>query len=645
MSRENVAKNKVAFGYKMIVSILVTLSVIVPILVISADVAYRQSGLPRVVNATLDLSSFHSYDSVVPLDGLWEFYWETWLVTDGADDAVPDALVSLPHSWEGLAIGEETLPAGGTASYRLLVENCPSDFSYIVRVPDSQTPYRVFMDGELVLSGGFLSRNLDKIEVRSEMKEKSVSESQPSTCEVVIEVASARTGGLYITPQLEENRNATVNPVLMAYLQAGVIVGLIVYIVVFSTIAVFRGSVFRADYFIVLCTILAFMASSRSEMMRLKVFKVVGAHFELVWLLQAIMLSLLPACLYLCARYLLDYRFSRKGVATLGALVVVMLAASIMASLSARVIAVVAFSIMCAILSLFVCVPVLARSWKRGDGDGLLFAGGSFVLISAVLVDAIYSAGLLVVNASCLLGVCSVLYASLMFVVFVRRMVAQERKAFELEQVRYQLKEAEVSLMLSQIRPHFLYNSLTAVMALIPTNPQLAQTALLKFSQYLRANIDAVTNIRMIPFERELSHIETYLDIEKLRFGDRLKVVIEADEVGFDVPQLSIQPLVENAVKHGICKKQGGGTVTLRTREDGNSWCVEVHDDGIGFDPSTLGNGEGGSIGIENVMYRLREECGAEIAFESKPGRGCTVKVFIPKGEHDAGEAVERADC
>lgn len=633
MSR-NVGSAKTGSLFKAVACLLLGAGLLLPCAVVASDASFRNSGIPRVQDATLDLAGYDDYDVVIPLDGAWEFYWDAWIVTDGMQDARPDALIELPRSWEGLEVDGKQLPASGIASYKLTVKNCPSDLGYIVRVPDSQTTYRVFVDGDLVLSGGYMSKDIDEIEVRSEVRSKAIGEFQPKTCDVVVEVACGYTGGLYMAPQLEEVRNAAVNPTLVSYVQSGVVVGLLVYIAAFGIIAAFRGSSFRADSLLFLCVILLIMVLTGTELMRLRAVKAIGAHFEYVWLIQALMFALLPACLYLCSRHLFGYRVGSRGIRALVVATTTMVAAALVLSVSPRPWHYVVLDAACVAACLAVVAFSLSRAWRGSDADALLFAGASTVLLSSLLVDALYRAGFFVINVSYLLGACTIFYATLMFAVFVKRMVAQERQAFELEQVRYQLKEAEVSLMLSQIRPHFLYNTLTAVMALIPTDPKLAQHALVKFSQYLRANIDAVTNVRMIPFSQELDHIKTYLDIEKLRFDDRLRVEFDVRASDFFVPQLSIQPLVENAVKHGVCKSADGGCVVLSTWTQEDAWCVQVVDDGAGFDASALDLESEGSAGIRNVMYRLEAECDAKVRFESAPGQGCAVTVTLPKGEN-----------
>ena len=151
------------------------------------------------------------------------------------------------------------------------------------------------------------------------------------------------------------------------------------------------------------------------------------------------------------------------------------------------------------------------------------------------------------------------------------------------------------------------------------------------FADYLRGNMDSLKQKTTVPFSKELEHLKKYLYIEKLRFGKKLNIVYDIQTENFVLPQLSIQPLAENAVKHGISKKRGGGTLTIATRETENSFEVIVSDDGKGFDVNEIKNDGRSHIGMDNVRRRLREMCGGEVKIESKIGEGTVATVILPK--------------
>ena len=211
------------------------------------------------------------------------------------------------------------------------------------------------------------------------------------------------------------------------------------------------------------------------------------------------------------------------------------------------------------------------------------------------------------------------------------RLIENEKQLAKAEK---QLYESRISVMLSQIQPHFLYNSLNAIRGLCRKDPEQAREAIGSFAEYLRGNMDSLNKREPIPFIRELSHIENYLKLEKFRFGDELKVNYDIKEKNFFIPALSVQPLVENAVKHGICEKENGGTLTLKTYRDGEYIVIEVNDDGIGFDAEKLisEDKERSHIGIQNTRERLKQMIGASLTIESLPGKGTVAKIrFIPE--------------
>lgn len=187
-------------------------------------------------------------------------------------------------------------------------------------------------------------------------------------------------------------------------------------------------------------------------------------------------------------------------------------------------------------------------------------------------------------------------------------------------------------LMLSQIKPHFLHNALTVIVALCDLDPQRAKQATLKFARYLRGNMDTLEETGPIPFEKELAHTRLYLEIEQLRFGDALQVRYEITCTDFQLPALTLEPLVENAVRHGVRENPSGkGSITLATMEMPDRYEISVADNGPGFDPNVVPAGGKKHIGIANVRERLMQVCRGSVEFDSAPGRGTTVRILIPK--------------
>ena len=216
--------------------------------------------------------------------------------------------------------------------------------------------------------------------------------------------------------------------------------------------------------------------------------------------------------------------------------------------------------------------------------------------------------------------------------------VSGQLELAELDASRTRLMEAEVRALRAQISPHFIYNSLGAIASFVRTDPDRARELLLEFADFTRYSFRRHGEYTTLA--EELRSVERYLLLEQARFGDRLKVTLSiAPEVlPVAVPFLCIQPLVENAVRHGIEGKDGAGTIRIVARDRGQECQIEVEDDGIGEDPEQVRRALAGdesldSIGLGNVDARLRNTFGDEfgLVVETAPGAGTKVTVRVPK--------------
>ncbi|MBE6141416.1 MAG: hypothetical protein E7175_01010 [Erysipelotrichaceae bacterium] len=225
----------------------------------------------------------------------------------------------------------------------------------------------------------------------------------------------------------------------------------------------------------------------------------------------------------------------------------------------------------------------------------------------------------------------AIAYVTLLLAIEILFLFINVEKNIRLEEGERKLEDANIKIMMSQIRPHFIYNTLSSISTLITIDPDKAQKALDDFTDYLRANFSALTQTSLIPFNDELKHINTYVNLEQMRFNDRLSVVYDIQVADFYIPALSIQPFVENAIKHGVLKKIEGGEVTLKTYEDDTAIYVEVIDDGVGFDMNDIDFKGNKHIGLNNVRHRIASMCKGDVKFESEVGKGTKVTITFYK--------------
>ena len=215
----------------------------------------------------------------------------------------------------------------------------------------------------------------------------------------------------------------------------------------------------------------------------------------------------------------------------------------------------------------------------------------------------------------------------------IRAAMREKELIAERNRLQVELQNSHISIMLSQIQPHFLYNTLNTIYYLCGKDAVTAQNAVSSFSDYLRNNLDSIDCNELILFDKELQHINTYLELEKIRFGEELEIEYDIRTKSFLLPILTVQPLVENAVKHGTSKKRGGGRVTISTKECENYFEIKVCDTGVGFDTQHFADDGKKHVGIANVRERLWMMCGGSLEIKSEVGKGTEATVLIPKKE------------
>ena len=195
--------------------------------------------------------------------------------------------------------------------------------------------------------------------------------------------------------------------------------------------------------------------------------------------------------------------------------------------------------------------------------------------------------------------------------------------------IEAELKDSRISIMLSQIQPHFIYNTLGTIERMCLKDPKKAFDLVRNFSLYLRGNFSELDSVTPIRFTEELSHVEHYINIEKVRFPD-MNIEYDVETRDFVIPALTVQPLVENAIKHGLMRLESGGTVTIRSYETPKHFCVEVKDDGVGFD-TDLPIDTKKHVGLHNIRGRLKAMVNGELIIESQTGIGTKAVIMIPK--------------
>ncbi len=221
-------------------------------------------------------------------------------------------------------------------------------------------------------------------------------------------------------------------------------------------------------------------------------------------------------------------------------------------------------------------------------------------------------------------------------------------KPFEMDELKARVKtliklkrsvqdgiNAEMAFLQAQIKPHFLYNALNTIVSFCWTDPEKAAELITELSNYLRSSFDFSNMDRFVHIEKEIDFVQSYLVIEKARFEEKINCQYTIDDISFMIPTLILQPIVENAVKHGILKKENGGNINISIKQEHEFIIIKVEDDGVGMTKEKLKNilsekSINGSVGIRNVDKRLKRIYGYGLKIESEAEKGTKVYIRIP---------------
>lgn len=240
------------------------------------------------------------------------------------------------------------------------------------------------------------------------------------------------------------------------------------------------------------------------------------------------------------------------------------------------------------------------------------------VVVIAIIMDAFVDYGMSVSN----LTISMVLSSVFCYIWLHLRFVRDHEKDLMAEQ--------RIKIMMSQIQPHFLYNTLSTIQALCQTDPEKAFSVTDTFGKYLRQNLNSLGQSGLIPIQKEIEHARLYSEIEMVRFPN-VHVEYDVSDNNFEVPALLVQPLVENAIRHGIRIREKG-LVTVSTRKTPEHHIIVVKDNGKGFDTNLLAGMDGTHVGLRNVQERVEKMCGGTMTIISRIDSGTTITIRIPVG-------------
>lgn len=566
------------------------------------------------------------------LQGEWIKY-DGHIISDKIEPSHEGTIQEIPPRLPEIPVKIES-NSGKIESYKLRVKNLEFP-NATIHIPHFAGSYRIYVNNRLVsLSGRFDDKNTY---ANLRLSSFPINFQKNVTYDIVIEIACEVMPGIYMTPVIAgyDYVNTYTNVATsLRCLAIGIVFACGLYLLIYSII---NQGLFTSKWLPVLCFLIALRMTISTEGFTAFGFLFPSVNYEYITLIICISTFIIKLIALLFYTETLDLNI-KKG--TFITFCTVFLGCTIIASLFPFTVFNPYYFIILQASTLpldIVLLGHLSNSMARKVRFSTTYTIGYIAMISGIMIDCFYTNGLIQFNASSFMPAAFCLFAVVFAVVLSKKITDLYKTALKAAELDKELTSTNTALMLSQIQPHFLYNALNTIKYLIKREPKKAEKAVISFSKYLRRNMDSLTENSPIPFSQELEHIKNYCEIELLRFEDKLTLIYDTDYIDFLVPSLTVQPLVENAIKHGVTKKAEGGTVKISTFCDDKFNYITVEDNGIGFDPDnhSFSPDENHShIGLHNVEKRLKNMMNASMTVESESEKGTTITIKIPKEEN-----------
>ena len=617
-------------------NIIFTLSVLLMVVLIATPfllgyINRSVSNCPDIVKAQADFKDVKLDDvRTLYLSGEW-LRFNGHILTEPNDASLEGTLVQIPPKFSTLSSNAEN--NGCHCSYYMKATGL-SLSNAIVYIPNFAGVYEVFVNGEIVSQSGSFSDS--KVAANLELNAIPFSFESNKEYEIIIEVTCELMPGIYMTPVISDYTFA-IQYNEVAKSTRSFIFGIVFFLGFFILFySIKNNNLFSSKWLPLLCFIVAARMMISTEGYSAFRFFFAEMNYERITLLICMSTFIIKLLSLLFYSDTLDMKIGKRtfiavSLSTLLCTIITSIFPSIFFNPYYYII------IQAATLPFdIILINHLADSVARKVRYSTAYLLGYIALVSGIMIDCCYTNGLIPFASSHFMPVLFAIFILVFTAVFFDKISTIHTASLKAVELDKELHMANTAIMISQIQPHFLYNALNTIKYLIKRDPKTAEKAVISFSKYLRGNMESITQKTPIPFSEELEHIKNYCDIELLRFGDKLEIVYDTEFVEFNVPSLTIQPLVENAIKHGVTKKAEGGKVKLSTQLLDDCYYVIIEDNGIGFDPQNpdyTPDDSHAHVGLQNVTNRLKSMVNAEIDIESQLDVGTKITIKIPKGE------------
>lgn len=599
----------------------------------SFSAPHKSMRIPGITGGVLDLKDRDfEKEGVVLLDGEWEFYWSSLKKPEDFQD-VPAAQKSgvcmkVPGYWNGKDVEGKRLPGDGYATYRLTIHFDRPVKQLALKVDAVFSSYKMWIGEKEVLSCGTVGdlAQSSKAGMETLLAFYDAGEAGETDIPILIQVSNfiGGKGGILKSITLGTGRQIQNirqrNLMTDAFIFSSTVFTGFFYLLLFN----FRKKEKYVFYFGVLCVLVSVRSLFLGELCIYSLFS--GYDPEVLYKISFLILA--------CAMPLFVIYYDRIYPYEMGvAFKRLIMALGGVFALSAvflpyRYVYWILYGFEAYALLIFVVLAVVTVRIIGKKREGYVIMGiGSLIILLSVLNDILSDLRIMQGNFYTTKG---------LFVFMMLQCVLLSQKFAGSQRVAEQFQKAEVRSLQAQIKPHFLFNVITTITYWLQKDTTKAHSLLLDLSDYMRNRYSLNNSDDMVEFQDEMYHMRAYLNLEKARLDGRLEVIFDVDpDIHVKIPALLIQPIVENALKHGILPGGEGGTVKISAVRGKDSFTVVVEDNGAGISQERLRDllnedAPGYGIGVRNVDKRLRNFYGKSLSIESAKGKGTAVRMEIP---------------
>ena len=572
------------------------------------------------------------------LDGEWQFFYNRLMKPVGFRDLdgteLPDVYAIPPSLWNYYEIDGKPIPGFGYGTYRLIVKGVTPGLPLMLRILPQSTAYRLYIDETLMAENGVVSTEAKDSAPGYRPHSISIT---PRSGEFVLTIHISNyvyaRGGLWDAPtlgtkeQIEELDESILHRDL--FLEGCYAIMFMMFLAIFINRPRNRALL----YFAALCVVTASRVLIYGDHLILQYTE----NFQIITFIEYASRYWFPLLVVLLLNEDLSGRLPKKLLLWVTVLITAVTAATAVLPIYwytsyARLVIAYDFLVGLVMIGLLLWP---GEHFFRKSMSKVFYIYGILSIYICGIYDMFFATTSYVEMTPIGFFVALLAFAFILSITYSDALNANEKVLRELEIESERKLQTELKLLQSQIRPHFLYNALSAIANVCAKDGKKAEQLILDLAYFMQTSFDFSSSERLTSLENELEYIRRYVHIEQIRFGEKIRYSEQIEvPLSIQLPRLIIEPLVENAIRHGISKKKTGGEVKLRIAETQEGISVEVADNGVGMTRETLENlfnGERKSIGLTNIQNRLLRLGGEGLRIESVLNEYTKVSFIIRK--------------